>query len=407
MKTDKLIALLCAAAVVFGVLAACASKHETGTTQTPSTEPAGLPEGFVAQEVSECVDRSGYNMRIGAYLWYGFEGCSFTQRHIDEFYEYREPLWGYGYPDVEDMEFQIQLAYDYGLDFFAIDYYSSVTDAYNAQPADYFVAAKNSRLLDFCLIVIDADSNTTPNRGNWDVSRDKYIYYMSQDNSLKIDGRPVIVFHVPDQLITSLGGADSTRECLDDLEQKMMEKGYPGIYVLACAGPVEANQSSFSSDRCDSRTFLSKLAIYEKAGFDAFTSYNYIIFDKVNGSYESDYRTFASHFEDCWNVFSKYSSSRYAPCLLGGWDDRPREAEIAGRASYALGRTADDFRDHILNAYGWLKNNPDNALSNLGFIYAWDEIDEGGYIIPTKGEGFAMLEGLKAAADIINGECYK
>ncbi|MBR6427599.1 MAG: glycoside hydrolase family 99-like domain-containing protein [Clostridia bacterium] len=407
MKTAKFFVLILAALLAAAVFAACARGGAGEETDGTSAQTESLPDGYQAQVITECVDRSGYNMRLGAYLWYGFEGCSFTNRHIEEFYEYREPLWGYGYPDIEDMEFQIQLAYDYGLDFFAIDYYSSVTDAYNAQPADYFVAAKNSRLLDFCLIVIDADSNTTPNMGNWDVSRDKYIYYMSQDNSLKVDGKPVIIFYVPDQLITSMGSVKNTRQCLDDLEQKMVEKGYPGIYVLACAGPVEANQSSFSSDRCDSRTFLSKLATYEKAGFDAFTSYNYIIFDKVNGSYESDYRTFASHFEDCWNVFSKYSSSRYAPCLLGGWDDRPRETEIAGRASYALGRTADDFRDHILNAYGWLKNNPDNALSNLGFIYAWDEIDEGGYIIPTKGEGFAMLEGLKAAADIINGECYR
>ena len=43
-------------------------------------------------------------------------------------------------------------------------------------------------------------------------------------------------------------------------------------------------------------------------------------------------------------------------------------------------------------------------MGNLAVIYAWDEIDEGGYLIPTKGEGFKMLEGLKMAMDIINGD---
>ena len=34
-------------------------------------------------------------------------------------------------------------------------------------------------------------------------------------------------------------------------------------------------------------------------------------------------------------------------------------------------------------------------------INSWDEVEEGSFIIPTKGEGYKMLEGLKAAADAI------
>ena len=139
------------AAVICISFAACAinkgdgdsNKGESNTT-FPTSSSGEETAGFTAEEVTAPIDRSGQNMRLGAYLWYGFVSCAgLTNRHIEEFYEYREPLWGYGYCDIEEMEYQIQLAYDFGLDFFAIDYYASINEGYGSVPADYFVEAKN------------------------------------------------------------------------------------------------------------------------------------------------------------------------------------------------------------------------------------------------------------------------
>ena len=122
-----------------------------------------------------------------------------------------------------------------------------------------------------------------------------------------------------------------------------------------------------------------------------------------NRTYETPYTYLSWTHENCWEAFSTYTDSIYMPALLGGWDDRPRETELAGYSCYAPDRTKEAFTQHILNAYEWIKNNPDSATDNLAVIYAWNEIDEGGFIIPTKGEGFKMLEGLKEAMDAING----
>ncbi len=45
------------------------------------------------------------------------------------------------------------------------------------------------------------------------------------------------------------------------------------------------------------------------------------------------------------------------------------------------------FRDHIPNSYRWITENKGTAPDSLAAICAWDEIGEGGYINPTKGEG--------------------
>ena len=61
------------------------------------------------------------------------------------------------------------------------------------------------------------------------------------------------------------------------------------------------------------------------------------------------------------------------------------------------------FRDHIPNSYRWITENKGTAPDSLAVICAWDEIGEGGYIIPTKGGGLAMLEGMRETVGVING----
>ena len=61
------------------------------------------------------------------------------------------------------------------------------------------------------------------------------------------------------------------------------------------------------------------------------------------------------------------------------------------------------FRDHIPNSYRWITENKGTAPDGLAVICAWDEIGEGGYMIPTEGEGLAMLEGMRETVGVING----
>ena len=83
---------------------------------------------------------------------------------------------------------------------------------------------------------------------------DNYIYYMTRDNALKIDGKPVIIFITPYNLIKFMGGTEKTKAALDQMEQAMIDRGYPGIVILGCDSPygdaygnIDYNEANFNA----------------------------------------------------------------------------------------------------------------------------------------------------------------
>jgi hypothetical protein len=42
----------------------------------------------------------------------------------------------------------------------------------------------------------------------------------------------------------------------------------------------------------------------------------------------------------------------------------------------------------------WVKTHPDSAPSKAILIYAWNENDEGGWLVPTRGDGESRLQAL-------------
>ncbi len=43
----------------------------------------------------------------------------------------------------------------------------------------------------------------------------------------------------------------------------------------------------------------------------------------------------------------------------------------------------------------WVARYPETAEANAILIYAWNEIDEGGWLVPTLAEGTARLDAIK------------
>jgi hypothetical protein len=53
---------------------------------------------------------------------------------------------------------------------------------------------------------------------------------------------------------------------------------------------------------------------------------------------------------------------------------------------------AQQIASHIGDVRDWVELNPQNAEANAVLTYAWNEISEGGWLIPTIGEGTARLD---------------
>ena len=382
--------LLLAAAMLF-------SCGKTGGGEGSGTVPASGVESTAAPGGDE------EKMKLGAYVWYGFsyDGAHYTDRLKSEF-SGREPEWGWVEDSLSNMAYQIKLAKKYGLSFFAFDWYYGNPQLNKA--VLNFSRADGQEDMEFCLLVANHDGARIT-YDNWDDACDNFVRWMTKKNALKVDGKPVIIFYDITNMVTDLGGVEKVKECLDRLRTRLSD--YGGAYILGCecpygtpgTGAIDFNYESFSDDELKTRLERDRAC-----GFDALTGYNYRRYSPINGSYELTYKTMTEQHEKSWDAIARNSDIPYAPCILSGWDCRPWETKWEGnqtgyRSCYAPDRSAEVFTDHILNAEKWLKNNPGQSAGNLALVYAWDEVCEGGFMIPTKGEGYKMLEGLKAAVD--------
>lgn len=121
--------------------------------------------------------------------------------------------------------------------------------------------------------------------------------------------------------------------------------------------------------------------------------------------YLRSYDSLLDLHEKSWEVFAEHTDIPFAPGLASGWDDRLKWNVFSPPSYYYLeGKTPQRFYEHILKAHSYIQQNPDQALGNIAYIYAWDETDEGAYLIPTKAEGNDMLEAMRRAIDTINAQ---
>lgn len=400
----KILSLICLVLCI-SCCFSCGNASESSDTENKSdgnTSGTEIVNTDSEKNDSEKEDK----MRLGAYVWYGFsyEGNHYTDRLITEFAG-REPIWGWTEDSLSNMAYQIQIAKEYGLSFFAFDWYYGHPEL--NQAVMNFSRAEGQEDMEFCLMVANHDGARIT-YDTWKDACNTFIRYMSKKNALKVNGKPVIIFYDITNLVTDLGGTDKVRECFDYL--RAQTEAYGGAYIIGCecpygtpsTGAIDFNYESFSVEALQKRLSRDK-----ECGFDALTGYNYRRYSPIEGSYELSYQTMTQQHEISWDAISEYSDLAYAPCILSGWDCRPWETDWSGnttgyRSCYAPDRTAEVFTQHILNAYQWLQDNPEQSAGNIALVYAWDEVCEGGFLIPTKGEGFKMLEGLKNAVDQIN-----
>ena len=115
-----------------------------------------------------------------------------------------------------------------------------------------------------------------------------------------------------------------------------------------------------------------------------------------------------------WNASVWASTSRpampYIPVATQGWDRRPWEAtngEGLGKGSkvsphFARG-TPEEFEAYIRRMQEWMDANPEQTTPDrLGLIYAWNEIGEGGWLVPCRDDPDGAY--LKAIRRVVYGK---
>jgi hypothetical protein len=339
-------------------------------------------------------------MKLGAYYFAGWSGncpyddgsvsnawakgmpTHFTKKLATE-YAGRTPVWGWRDDTPELMERQINVAADNGLAYFSFCWYwhdnkkpinvKEIEDDPKHLPMRLFMQAKNNSRMEYCLLVANHGGFEMVGIDAWKQATDYWIAnYFKHPRYLRSEGRPVIMIFSPK-------GAD--KDGLAYLQEAAKKAGFPGVWVAGCGGGMRED------------------------GFQIRTAYNTKPSKGLNLEEIYPYKLLVDWNVDVWNRTDR-PDMPYIPVATQGWDRRPWEAkngEGLGKGSgisqhFARG-TPEEFEAYIKRMADWMDANPKQTTKDrLGLIYAWNEIGEGGWIVPCRDDpDGAWLKAIKRA----------
>lgn len=291
----------------------------------------------------------------------------------------------------ETMEREIAYAAEAGLDYWAfVDYWD---DAGLTIALRRYLAAKDKRGLRYCFI--EEGDRLDSRRGEaWP----RLVRCFQDPNYLKVaDGRPLLFLY---------GKCQKTgKEDFAALGRAAEEAGLKRPYIVLMGWNPK-------SDWRDAQAM----------GFDAVSAY------AAGGQYRGamwPYAKLAEHVKaDYWGVCRREGIPTVT-FATAGWDTRPRiEHPTAWTKSFSgpavpdptpaaeqkplqdeVVATPAQLSAHLRDALAWTAENPDLTPANAVIVYAWNENDEGGWLIPTrKPDGAPDRERVDAVKSAVKAE---
>lgn len=284
-----------------------------------------------------------------------------TKRLALEFSD-RQPEWGWRDDSVEIMERQIDLAADNGIDFFMFCWYWSddkgginkdkieKTTAHKC--IELYLKAKNKHRVKFGLLIANHEGAEIVGTENWADATKSWVKYFKDEQYITIDDKPYVA-------IFNSNGLDA--EGRAKMQQIAKEEGLKGLSIVACG-------STPNSKSYDYRTHYNAIPVVDNGG-----------------NPRRDYDELVKVTEVEWVV----TSQPYIPTVSVGWDPRPWKTNPDDEAKrnwyYYVDNTPAKFKKSLEKAVQWIENNPQATINEkMIMIYAWNELGEGGYLVPNK-----------------------
>lgn len=303
-----------------------------------------------------------------------------TKRFVEEFPE-REPVWGWRNDSQEIMERQIDLAAENGVDFFLFCWYwkdnkgpinvKAIEELSLHTSMGLYLKAKNKHKVKFALLVANHQGFEILGKENWQEAVKFWSQYFKDPQYITVDGKPLVV-------LFGTGNEAINNAELAVMQETAKKEGFrDGLAIAGCGGNAR-----------------------NKQGFTHTTHYN-VIPGYADGSEEHKYQELVEATKAQWIGTEEQP---YIPLLTAGWDKRPwegREGSNQRAGWYFPDSTPDQFKNFLTDAIQWMDANPAKTTKErLVLIYAWNELGEGGYLVPTKGDKEAVkLKMIKAVSE--------
>ncbi|MDE3101501.1 MAG: glycoside hydrolase family 99-like domain-containing protein [Chloroflexota bacterium] len=394
-----------AALAAVSLVTACATPSPAPTTSSPAarapratTEPAPSPP---ATSVSPegCGHERGATTaraRTGAYYFDGWSGpltSTLFQGLVGGPYRSREPLYGWQDDDPGTLETQLAWAHCAALDFFVFDWYhdpgrQGQSYALLNTALHLYQRSKDHHGVGFALMFVDNGPRWQVSPRDWSAIVAHWVEaYFKRPDYVRVDGKPLLVILDAQWMLRTFGGPAGVNAALAQLQALARAHGLPGVYVIAGAliSPTYSHVK---------RLFL------QGVHYDALTAYDYMYVYRQRPTAPSGpqpYADLVGTAESVWRVVAGHSPVPYVPAVSTGFDARPWGERVDGHTVW-FRRSPVDVAGMANDALTWLDTHPRLQAGRPGrpllFVTAWNELGEGDYIVPTRGDGFGYVDAL-------------
>ncbi len=327
---------------------------------------------------------------VGAIRWGGwFSGSEWAENLDDPQWQSRLPFYASVDTHASDVEIlgdrqdvmlrEIEYARRAGLSFWAFCYYderSTEFDKYNYGLKRYLAAPQDAPP-GFALIL---QGSHVGDPSTWSEFADQLISHFEDPRYTRVgQDRPLVFIYDIASFITTFPSPEEARSALGLLESRTVEHGIGAPFFVAQNATADAPE----------------------LGFDAFSAYTAHGFE---GQRELPFASLAQANQSFWE--REHTLGRaVVPLLNLGWDPRPRmddplwQSSYGGKQSWYAPPTADEITQHVRRGIDWVNTYATREEERVMLLYAWNEFDEGGVVIPTLSEGTARIEAIRLALE--------
>jgi hypothetical protein len=388
-----------------GTVGGDATATLTSVSGTPAVSPTVAATATVTDSPSlapsklKTVHRTnGY--QIGTYYFSGWshgQNDNLTPTLLKGPLSAYQPLIGW-YDDTQNQVDQhIVQASAAGINFFAFDWYDTAKSPYLSdktlnEALGFYLTSKQRYRMNFALTFID-QAPFLPTAKDWPGLVDKWITYFKQPDYVRVNGKPLFIVFSPEHMRTEVFGSSAkVRQALDYLRKRAVQAHLPGVTIAVGATLVP----HYNPGRIGQ--LLSE-------GYDVTTGYNYHATGNEQYRKPVPYRNLVQENQQMWDRVASKFNLPYIPVITSGWDQRFSYREQATAIIYA-GRTPKEFACYAASARRWIDVNAKRTVKErIVMVFAWNEIGEGGAIIPAKAYGYSYTDALRKAFSSAKPSC--
>lgn len=267
------------------------------------------------------------------------------------------------------MQREIEQAVTCGIDYWAFCWYRNWPTNSMRESLDLFRAASNKRGLKYNLIVF-WDNNTGASSA-WSTVCDELVVMMQEVSWLRTPGnQPILFLYSPESSGPSyFGSVANAQAAVATLRSKATAAGLPTLYLVGLQGTAGVSTYGLQAGSRYA-TFLPTGSVFERP------------YSETTGSTVAEWANIAA-------------STKLLPMCSTGWDTRPRYANDVSWgpttiSSWNTNPTPAQIAAHVKAGVDYVIANPVVCDSDAVLIYAWNEIDEGGWLVPHKGDSYGL-----------------